>query len=46
MKENVWIVMENIEIPKDLMNEKSLHSLMYLIFSKAHNGKGFCEGEY
>lgn len=46
MKDNVWLVMENIDMPKDLMTEKSLHSLMYLIFSKVHNSKGFCEGEF
>lgn len=37
MKDNVWLIMENCELPKELMTEKSLHSLLYLIFSKVHN---------
>lgn len=46
MKDTVWLVMENCELPQDLMTEKSLHSLMYLIFSKVHNSVGFCDGEF
>lgn len=49
VKDNVLLIMEQIELPKELMTEKSLHSLLYLICSKVHHDStrgSFCEGVF
>ena len=38
--------MHNLEFPKEFLDEKSLHSLMFLLFSRIHNEKNLANSDF
>lgn len=37
--------MYNLEMPDEFLNEKSLHAMMFLLFSRVHNEKDLAHSD-
>jgi len=38
--------MHSLEMPEEFLNEKSLHSLMFVLFSRIHNEKDLANSDF
>jgi hypothetical protein len=46
MKNNCWHLMHKLELPKEFMNLKGLHSMLLLLHSRIHNTKDLTNSPY